>query len=90
MEHRHTPRTRLVDWNTAVMILEIIEAGLRWAGRLAVFAGLVLAAVAGAAPDIETVIDMAITAGATAAAGLIVTGLAAPLRAWIGELEDND
>lgn len=90
MERRHAPRTRLVEWNTAVMLIEIVEAGLRWAGRLAIFAGLVLAAVAGAAPDIETVIDMAITAGAIVAAGLIITGLAAPIRAWIGELEDND
>lgn len=90
MERRHAPRTRLIKWDTAVMLIEIVEAGLRWAGRLAIFAGLVLAAVAGAAPDIETVIDMAITAGATVAAGIIVTGPAALLRAWLGELEDND
>lgn len=79
-----------ISWNTAVMVLEIIEAGLRWSSRLAVFAGLLIAAISAAAPTTAQTIELATTGAAVAAAGLLVGIPAVALRAWLGDIDDED
>ena len=53
-------------------------------------AGLLIAAISAAAPTTAQTIELATTGAAVAAAGLLVGIPAVALRAWLGDIDDED